>query len=67
MSVTLAPLCGAAGILAVAQAITQGLCPDGSRLSPLMAFTYYRNIHREDLSALIAYLRSPKPIRNAVK
>jgi hypothetical protein len=71
MSVSLAPLCGAAGFLAVArptiQAVTQGQCPDGSRLGPPMAFAYYRNLHTDDLSDLVAYLRSLKPISNAVK
>jgi hypothetical protein len=32
-----------------------------------MAFAYYRNIRTEDLKAVVAYLRSLKPIKNAVK
>jgi hypothetical protein len=71
MSIRLAPLCGAAGFLVVAplaiQAVTQGLRPAGGRLGPPRALAYYRNLHAEDLSALVAYLRSLKPISNAVK
>jgi mono/diheme cytochrome c family protein len=51
----------------IIKAITEGLRPDGSRLGPPMAFAYYRNIRAEDLKALVAYLRSLKPIKNAVK
>ena len=43
-------------------AITEGVRPDGRVLAPFMGFQYYRNISDEDLDALIAYLRTVKPL-----
>ena len=48
-------------------AITNGVRPDGTKLRPPMAFEYYKNISEEDLGAIVAYLRSLKPIRNEVR
>ena len=48
-------------------AITNGVRPDGTKLRPPMAFGYYKNISEEDLGAIVAYLRSLKPIRNEVR
>lgn len=48
-------------------AITSGVRADGTELLPPMAFRYYKNIEDEDLSALVAYLRSLEPARNAVR
>jgi len=45
----------------IKQTITTGVRPDGSKLSPPMAFAYYRNIRPEDLDAIVAYLRTLKP------
>jgi mono/diheme cytochrome c family protein len=47
----------------IKRAITEGVRPDGSKLSPPMAFAYYRNISPEDQDAIVAYLRTipPKP------
>jgi len=42
--------------------ITTGERPDGSRLLPPMGVHYYANISDRDLDAIIAYLRSLKPI-----
>lgn len=42
-------------------AITRGVRPDGTLLSPPMAFAYYRNISAEDLDAIVAYLRALPP------
>jgi mono/diheme cytochrome c family protein len=42
----------------IANAITKGVRPDGSALSPPMAYGYYKNISSDDLKAIIAYLRS---------
>lgn len=42
-------------------AITQGVSRDGRKLTPVMAYPYYRNISDEDLEALIVYLRSIPP------
>ncbi len=38
--------------------ITQGVRPDGSRLKPPMAVSYYARMSDADLDALVAYLRS---------
>ena len=46
----------------IKNAITQGVRPDGSRLMPPMAYGYYRNIAPADLDALVAYLRTLKPL-----
>ena len=51
----------------IKRAIRNGIRVDGSRLLPPMAFSYYRNIDESDLDALIAYLRSLKPIDNVVR
>jgi mono/diheme cytochrome c family protein len=42
--------------------ITTGVRPDGSRLKPPMAVGYYKNMTPGDLTAIIAYLRSLKPM-----
>jgi mono/diheme cytochrome c family protein len=44
-------------------AITQGVRPDGSRLLPPMGFSYYARMTEADLNAIVAYLRSLKPIQ----
>jgi mono/diheme cytochrome c family protein len=46
-------------------AITTGLSRDGTKLQPPMAFHWYQNIGAEDLDAIVAYLRTLKPIENA--
>lgn len=46
----------------IARAIREGKSRDGSALKPPMAFNWYRNISDEDMKALIAYLRSLKPL-----
>lgn len=51
----------------IKKAITDGVRPDGSKLRPPMAFDYYKNISEDDLDAIVAYLRSLKPIKNAVR
>jgi mono/diheme cytochrome c family protein len=43
-------------------AITTGVRPDGSRLVPLMDFDMYAEMKPEDLDALVAYVRTLKPI-----
>lgn len=48
-------------------AITQGLHPDGTRLAPPMGYAYYANMAEEDLDALVAWTRTLKPVRNAVR
>lgn len=41
--------------------IATGVRPDGSRMMPPMAYSYYANIKPEDLDAIVAYLRSLPP------
>ena len=46
----------------IARAIREGKSRDGSVLKPPMAFDWYKNISDADMKALIAYLRSLKPL-----
>jgi mono/diheme cytochrome c family protein len=46
----------------VKQAITKGVRPDGSKLIPVMDFELYEHFTSEDLDAIVAYLRSLKPV-----
>ena len=46
----------------IAVAIREGKRRDGSPLRPPMAFDWYRNIDEQDMTALIAYLRSLTPL-----
>lgn len=44
--------------------IRSGIRPDGSRLMPPMGVYYYANISDADLDAIVAYVRSLKPVPN---
>jgi mono/diheme cytochrome c family protein len=46
----------------IKNAIAKGVRPDGSSLMPPMAYGYYRNIAPADLDAIVAYLRTLKPL-----
>lgn len=46
--------------------IQQGVRADGTKLRPPMAFDYYKNISDDDMDAIVAYLRSLKPVSHAV-
>jgi len=46
----------------IKNAIAKGVRPDGSRLMPPMAYGYYGNIAPADLDAIVAYLRTLKPL-----
>src|SRR5262249_42627356 len=46
----------------IKRAITDGVRRDGSRLMPPMAYHYYKNIAPDDLAAIVAYLRTLKPL-----
>jgi len=46
----------------IARAIREAKSRDGSPLKPPMAYDWYRNINDDDMKALIAYLRSLKPL-----
>ena len=48
-------------------AISTGVSAKGAKLRPPMAFGYYKNINNDDLNAIVAYLRSLKPVKNAVR
>jgi mono/diheme cytochrome c family protein len=47
-------------------AIREGRRPDGSLIGPPMPFEVYRGLADDDVRAMIAFLRTVKPIRNAV-
>ncbi|HXG50454.1 MAG TPA: cytochrome c [candidate division Zixibacteria bacterium] len=49
----------------IGAALTRGVRPDGSRILPVMPYEAYSGMAREDLNALIAYLRTLKPVRKA--
>lgn len=44
------------------RAIRAGVSRDGTPLKPPMAYHYYNNVNAEDMRAVIAYLRSLKPL-----
>jgi len=46
----------------IARAIREGVRKDGSQLRPPMAFGWYKTINEGDMKALVAYLRSLKPL-----
>lgn len=48
------------------RAIREGKRPDGSLIGPPMPFSQYRGLADADLDAIVAYLRTVPPIRNAV-
>jgi mono/diheme cytochrome c family protein len=47
----------------IKQAITTGVRPDGTRLADTMAFAWYARMAPDDLDAIVAYLRSLKPLK----
>ena len=49
----------------IRDAIVKGLRPDGSRIMPVMPYEAYSGMAADDLAALIAYLRTLKPVRKA--
>ena len=51
----------------IARAITKGIGKDGHPLAPPMAYPYYNNMTPEDVSAVVAYLRTVPPISNKVE
>ena len=50
----------------IADAMTKGISRDGSRILPVMPYEKYSGMAQTDLKALIAYLRTIKPIRKAI-
>lgn len=51
----------------IAKVIREGVGRDGTPRKPPMAFGWYKNINDTDMKALIAYLRSMKPVAFARK
>ncbi len=47
----------------VYDAMVKGIRPDGSRILPVMPYEGYSGMAQEDLKALIAYLRTLKPVK----
>lgn len=47
-------------------AFTTGVRPDGRKLSPAMPWVSYAHITADDAAALVAYLRSLKPVQHQV-
>ena len=50
----------------IAAALTRGVRPDGAILSPIMPWPYWAAMRPEDLKALVAWLRTLKPVAHAV-
>ena len=50
----------------VKDALGKGVRPDGSRLAVPMPVYYFRNMTDDDLTAVVAWLRTLRPIRNVV-
>jgi mono/diheme cytochrome c family protein len=46
--------------------LTQGVRPDGVRVAPQMPYGFYRILTPGDLDAVVAYLATIRPVRNAV-
>ncbi len=46
--------------------ITNGVTKEGRALFPLMPYIGYNNLTKEDLSSIVAYIRSLEPIKNDV-
>lgn len=51
----------------IKKAITEGERPDGTKLRPPMPYNHYKKVKTEDLDAIVAYLRSLKPIKHEVR
>ena len=48
-------------------AITTGVGKDGTKLAPPMPYGFFKNMTPEDLDAVVAYIRTIPPIKNAVE
>jgi mono/diheme cytochrome c family protein len=51
----------------IKRAVREGVRPNGAQLVPIMAFGAYRNMSEDDMNAIVAYLRSLKPIKTATR
>jgi mono/diheme cytochrome c family protein len=50
----------------IISAITAGVAPGGRRLAPIMPYAGLSHLTSEDAHAIVAYLRSLPPVKNAV-
>ncbi len=50
----------------LARAIREGIRPDGSLIGPPMPFSLYKRLSDTDLAAIVAFLRTLKPIEHTV-
>ena len=50
----------------IAAAIREGVRPDGGKLYPIMPYLNYNRMTDDDVKALVAFLRTVKPIDNVV-
>jgi mono/diheme cytochrome c family protein len=50
----------------IISAFTAGIRPDGRMLAPIMPWQNLSHLDREDALAIVAYLRSLPPVKNAV-
>ena len=50
----------------IAAAITTGKRPDGRQLAPIMNYAAFTHLTKDDVAAVIAYLRSIPPVHNKV-
>lgn len=50
----------------IVAALREGRRPDGSLIGPPMPIDFYRGISDRDMDAIVAYLRTVRPVRNAV-
>ena len=48
----------------IATAITTGKRPDGRQLAPIMNYASFTYLTKEDVAAIVAYLRSIPPVKN---
>jgi mono/diheme cytochrome c family protein len=50
----------------VATAITTGVVPTGRQLAPIMPWRAFGNLTKEDVAAIVSYLRTLAPVSNKV-
>lgn len=50
----------------ITAALTVGRRPDGRQLAPIMPYASFSNMSKQDVAAVVAYLRSIPPVKNAV-
>lgn len=51
----------------IKRALQEGKRPDGSQLAPLMPYGFYKIFTPGDLNAIVAYIKSVPPVKNAVE